>query len=66
MLKGIQQGIDVQTQIKGWCSCANGRNEYPIALKLSLTYMKGEEALKHLISYYKCPYCNGLIKTEES
>ena len=49
-----------------WCECANGKSDEPFSHKYSLEYCKGEEVLKHVVSYYQCPNCAGLIKVEES
>jgi len=48
--------------LTGWCACISQLD----AIKLSVELVHGEEVIKHLVSYYKCTKCNGLIKTEES
>jgi len=49
-----------------WCECEAGKVDEPYAYKYSYCYVKGEEVLKHIVSYYQCPNCAGLIKVEES
>ena len=66
MIEEIQKGINLQTRLKGWCRCKNGEEENPDAYKLSIEFVHGEEIMKHMVSYYKCVNCGGLIKTEES
>ena len=49
-----------------WCKCYNGNLDRPDARKYSVNFVRGEEVLKHIVSYYQCSLCAGLIKVEES
>ena len=51
---------------KRWCSCDRGKEDRPFAYRWTVAFVKGEEVQKHIVSYYVCPFCKGLIKVEES
>ena len=66
MLQVVNMTQALLSAKKKWCSCENGEKNNPDAWKWSVEMVRGEETMKHIVSYYVCLSCKGLIKVEES